>query len=226
MTTQNPSPSPPGQVHQDHLPCFRITSPKTPGAPTTSPASRASVHLLIQKNLWDGFGKGIPDQVPREAAPLLLPCPPTDCCPFSQEGSRSFLGRGISRTNHWDSFLSCLRKPGSGHPFGSSFLGQDPEPPCGTTRSLPVSSGRSSRQTQQLWRGHRPAGFQRGTAHPASASPPGPGGGLSLTGRVAGDSHTWFTEGTAGAGVWDAYLIAVPSLATWSPRGTLAQDRT
>lgn len=30
--------------------------------------------------------------------------------------------------------------------------------------------------------------------------------------RVAGDSHTWFTEGTAGAGVRDAYLISVPSL--------------
>lgn len=146
--------------------------------------------------------------------------------PSPGEGSRSFLGRGPSRTSHWGSFLFCLREPSAGSHFSSSFLGQDPEPPRGATRSLPVSSGRSSRQAQQLGRGHRPAGFQRGTAHPASASPPGPGDGLSLTGRVAGDSHTWFTEGTAGAGVWDAYLIFVPSLATSALQGTPAQDRT
>lgn len=142
------------------------------------------------------------------------------------EGSRSFLGRGTSGTSHWGSFLSCLREPSAGHPFGSSFLGQDSEPPRGATRSLPVSSGRSSRQEQQLGQGNRPAGFQRGTTHPASASPPGPGGGLSLTDRVAGDSHTWFIKGTAGAGVWDAYLIAMSSLATSAPRETLAEDRT
>lgn len=81
LATQTPSPSPPGRVHQDHLPCFRVTAPQTPGAPTLSPASIANVPLLMQKNLWDGFGKGIPDQVSREAAPLLLPCPPIDCCP-------------------------------------------------------------------------------------------------------------------------------------------------
>ena len=34
---------------------------------------------------------------------------------------------------------------------------------------------------------------------------------------MAGDSHTWFTESTAGAEEWDAYLITVPSLAISAP---------
>lgn len=127
---------------------FRVTSPKTPGAPTTSPSSRASVPLLMQKNLWDGFGEGIPD--PGKRRPSCYLAHLQIAAPRPREGSRSFLGRGASRTNHWGSFLSCLREPNVGHPFGSSFSGQDPEPSRGATRSLPVSSGRSSRQAQQL----------------------------------------------------------------------------
>lgn len=163
VATQTPSPSPLGQVHQDHLPCIRVTSPQTPGAPTLSPTSIANVPLLMQKKKISGMdlGKESQTRYPGKRhfscylAHLQIAVPP-----HPGEGSRSFLGRGISRT--WGSFLSCLREPSAGHPFGSSFLGQDPEPPRGATRLLPVSSGRSSRQAQQLgqgnWAGWVPAG--------------------------------------------------------------------
>lgn len=61
--------------------------------------------------------------------------------PSPGEGSQSFLGRGTSRTSHWGSFLSCLREPSAGSHFGSSFLGQDPEPPRGATLSLLAVAG-------------------------------------------------------------------------------------
>ncbi|KAM7322967.1 hypothetical protein ACRRTK_018472 [Alexandromys fortis] len=121
LATLNTSSSIPGQVCQDHLPCFGVASPKTPGAPK----------------------------------------------------------------------------------------GRTPEPPRGAPHQ----------QWQELQVG-------KGTGHPASASPPGLGDGLSLTGRVAGYSHTWFPDGAAGAELWDAYVIALPPLATSPTLGTPDQDRT
>lgn len=48
-----------------------------------------------------------------------------------------------------------------------------------------------------------------------------------MTGRMAGDSHTWFPRRHSWSrGVGSAYVIAVPSLATLFTQGTLAQDRT
>lgn len=97
----------------------------------------------------------------------------------------------------------------------------------GRTLSLAVAPPARSLSTVAGTPGRNSCSAPRAPAHPASKSPPGPGGGLSLTGRMAGDSHTWFPRRHSWSrGVGHAYVIAVPSLATLLTQGTLAQDRT
>lgn len=80
-------------------------------------------------------------------------------------------------------------------PLGRPLAPQGRAPPRspGAGHHLPRARGREREaESQPSW---HPAGrwFPRGTAHRSRAQPlPCPGGGLRLTGRVAGSSPTWF----------------------------------
>ncbi|MEJ1284818.1 hypothetical protein NN561_015808 [Cricetulus griseus] len=173
----------------------------------------------MHKNLWAGFGKGIPAQVPREAAP------PATVATYRSlpQGLSECPWEDTTRTSHWTAFLSYLRKPRAGLPFGSSILSQEPEPPHGGTGSLSAAAAAGGTAAGA----RAPAGWV-----PAEHSPPRlrvpsrPRDGLSLTSGVAGDSHTWFPVGAAGAGLWAAYVIALPPLAISPTQGTGAQNPT
>jgi hypothetical protein len=194
----------------------------------SDPWRAAGVLLLMRKNRWGGFGDGIPGQAPKETAP-------PGCLKWLEiVQSRQDLGKrapGLSGLPWekappglvtWEAFTSFLLEPNAWVPPRAALnpLEQDCEPPYNTPRCLSGACG-NTRQRDRSWhrRAHGPAGFPQGTAHPAPVSPPLPWGGLHLTGRLAGDSHTWFARMELRAkGMGDAQVSACP---LWLPRQPL-----
>ena len=171
-------------------------APQRPGgAPESCPARAAGVWLPMRKNRGAGSENDPGPGPPEPALPylssgqrLFKPMTPGKRAPGRSAPPRE---RAPPRLVTWAASLPRCLSPGAERPgapwVASGPSGQGSAPLHRTVRYLPGARG-NTRRREPSWhrRAHGPAGFPRGTAHPAPASPPLPWGRASLDRQSCG----------------------------------------